>query len=385
MASTSEMAELIPFLNPKGQRPDIKALALQHILGMTGSADGLESIKKLALVTENGKENLFQTLVSYLVGLTTNSEQEIIAKDASLALINATADEDLAKLLLDLNFADSKPITVQLWARIKDPNCAVADPVCMILSNLTHIFNNSVRVFSDLTAEGITLNTIITIFCNESYNNKGANLHYLGPLISNLSQIEDARKQLLDHDNPVTISKLLAFTDYQTSHVRRGGIIGALRNCCFDSSSHEWLLSEDNGIDILPRLLLPLAGPTPSDMEPEEIEKLPVDLQYLDDDKRIEPDPDLRKMLIESIHQLCSTKAGREIIRLRNAYPILKELHKSETDIGLKLACENVVDILIKKEGCGEITVDNFHDVEVPSEMVPELNKMDEEYLKEES
>ena len=210
-------------------------------------------------------------------------------------------------------------------------------------------------------------------------------MHYLSPFISNLSQVADARKQLVDKDNPVIISKLLAFVEYKASHVRRGGVIGTLRNCCFDTSDHEWLLSEDNGIDLLPRLLLPLAGPTPADMDPEEVDKLPVDLQYLDDDKEIEKDPDLRKMLLEAIHQLCATRTGREIIRLRNAYPILKELHKIENDINVKLACENIVDILIKKEGSGEITVDNFHDVDVPPEVVPELQKMDEDYLKDEN
>ena len=197
------------------------------------------------------------------------------------------------------------------WNKVEDKESPVADQACMILSNLTHESKNCSRVYNELTGENVSLDKIITVFCNESYNNKGANLHYLSPFISNLSQVADARKQLVDKDNPVIISKLLAFVEYKASHVRRGGVIGTLRNCCFDTSDHEWLLSEDNGIDLLPRLLLPLAGPTPADMDPEEVDKLPVDLQYLDDDKEIEKDPDLRKMLLEAIHQLCATRTGR--------------------------------------------------------------------------
>ena len=34
-----------------------------------------------------------------------------------------------------------------------------------------------------------------------------------------------------------------------------------------------------NDIDLLPRLLLPLASPTPDTFEEDEIEKLPIDLQ----------------------------------------------------------------------------------------------------------
>lgn len=63
---------------------------------------------------------------------------------------------------------------------------------------------------------------------------------------------------------------------------------------------HEWLLSED--LDLLPRLLLPLAGPEPFD--DEDNEKLPIDLQYLSDDKERESDATLRLALIEALTQV---------------------------------------------------------------------------------
>ena len=66
-------------------------------------------------------------------------------------------------------------------------------------------------------------------------------------------------------------------------------------------ASHQWLLSED--VDLLPALLLPLAGP--EQFGEDETEQLPLDLQFLPDDKQREPDPDLRKMLIEAIMKVC--------------------------------------------------------------------------------
>lgn len=57
------------------------------------------------------------------------------------------------------------------------------------------------------------------------------------------------------------------------------------------------LLSKD--IDILSRLLLPLAGPEEFDLD--EMDKLPEDLQYLPPNKEREADPDVRTMLIETI------------------------------------------------------------------------------------
>lgn len=53
-------------------------------------------------------------------------------------------------------------------------------------------------------------------------------------------------------------------------------------------------------------------------------------------------------MLLEALTQLCATKEGREILRDKNVYVILREYHKWEKDRAVLLACENVVDILIK-------------------------------------
>ncbi len=178
------------------------------------------------------------------------------------------------------------------------------------------------------------------VFCQEGYNRKGAGLHYLGPLVSNLSQLTSVRAALMDRSGCV-IQRLLPFTGYPGSRGRRGGVVGAIRNCCFDEERHDWLLGSD--VDILPRLLLPLAGPTPDGADPEEVERLPLDLQYLDESKKVEEDPDLRRMLLEAITQLCATRSGRCAVRDAGSYAVLKELHAKEEDRAVKLACENLV------------------------------------------
>jgi len=140
-----------------------------------------------------------------------------------------------------------------------------------------------------------------------------------------------------------------------------------------DPKDHQWLLDESQ-VDILPRLLLPLAGPTPDTFDPDEIDQLPLDLQYLDDDKEVESDPDLKKMLLESLYQLCATRPCREYIRSKNAYLILRELHKAETDPAMKDTIEDVVQLLIKKEE--EINADNLiSDVEIPEDVAAKLKE----------
>lgn len=64
--------------------------------------------------------------------------------------------------------------------------------------------------------------------------------------------------------------------------------------------NHEKLLNPET--DVLPRLLLPLAGP--EEFDDEDNEKLPLDLQYLPSDKTRESDPSLRNMLLEILIQV---------------------------------------------------------------------------------
>lgn len=85
------------------------------------------------------------------------------------------------------------------------------------------------------------------------------------------------------------IQRVLPFTEYKGSVVRRGGAVGTIRNCTFDEKNHEWLLHD---LDILSHLLLPLAGP--EEFDEEDTDKLPDNLQYLPKDKEREEDPDIR-------------------------------------------------------------------------------------------
>lgn len=54
-------------------------------------------------------------------------------------------------------------------------------------------------VFLQVLQDGVGLPKLVEIFCNEGYN-KQAKLHYLGPLLSNLTQLPEARKELLSQD-----------------------------------------------------------------------------------------------------------------------------------------------------------------------------------------
>lgn len=98
-----------------------------------------------------------------------------------------------------------------------------------------------------------------------------------------------------------------------------------------------------------------------------------------------ESDPDIRKMLIDSLAQLCATRKAREYLRSNGTYEILRELHKWEnSDAGDKLcliACENVTDIIIRTED--EIGEENLKALDIPSELIEKFNKMDSNLIEQ--
>lgn len=107
-------------------------------------------------------------------------------------------------------------------------------------------------------------------------------------------------------------------------------------------------LLRENGINILPYLLLPLAGPEPFDED--DAEGMPDELQLLPDDKKREQDPHLRRILLEAIVLLGTTRPGREYMREKKVYPVLREMHKVDSDDQVQMTCERAVDILMRYE-----------------------------------
>ncbi|XP_044261319.1 protein HGH1 homolog isoform X2 [Tribolium madens] len=358
--------ELLQFVQI-GARLDLKSVALGHILGTPA---GIATLIDIPAV-----------LVSLITLL--NDNNATIAKDSALSLVNISADAKGAQKLLDLDTGVDCPplqnppsdISTTVIKFVFDPMSKIADFCCMILSNLSRV--NHEKVIDAIEKNERDFDDFIEIFTKNSYNKVGANLHYLGPLLSNLSQSNRVRKHILDR-NKCVIQKLLPFTEFKASLVRRGGVVGTLRNCTFDADFHEWLLSPH--VDILPRFLLPLAGN--EEFDEEDNDKLPLDLQYLPEDKTREEDPDIRCMLLEALTQLCSKRKNREFIREKNTYVILRELHKWEKDKKALLACENLVDILIRTEA--EIGEDDLKALEVPQDLREGFSKADEEFLKDE-
>jgi hypothetical protein len=249
----------------------------------------------------------------------------------------------------------------------------------MLLSVLSNISRSELLVDSIINAmleiDDTIFDKFVATFSKIDFNQQNQNLHYLAAVFSNFSQSSTLRNLVATSQNRL-LQRLLPFINHETSVIRRGGITGFLKNICFDSSLHEWLFSTE--VDVLPYILLPLAGP--EEFDDETNEKLPLELQFLESTKTREPDADIRAILLESLAQLCATRGGRNYLRDKCTYEILRELHKfevsAEGDMKSLRACENVVDILIRTED--EIGHDNLKVVEIPEDMREKIEKMDD-------
>ncbi|XP_063806475.1 protein HGH1 homolog isoform X2 [Pseudophryne corroboree] len=342
--------EFLSFLSPE-TRPDVKSKALDYVLGVSVTPPGRKSLCDLP--------GLLQTLLD----LTSDLSPPVV-QDSYRILVNMTSDPCTHLALLDI-----PTLLPTLISRLCDPQYIYADSVCTALCNLSREADTCRSVLSALKPSGF--NQILEMTCSPKYN-PAATLDYLGPLLCNLTQLAEGRDFILDRTRCV-VQRLLPYTHNQGSVVRRGGIVGTLRNCCFNHRDHAWLLGGE--VDLLPFLLLPLAGG--EEYTEEETEILLPDLQYLPEDKQRELDPDIRKMLIECLQLLCATPDGRRVLKDGGAYLILRSLDSWETQADVTRACQKVIQVLIGDEPAPGM--ENLLEVTVPPEVEEKLKLLDEE------
>ncbi|XP_052802188.1 protein HGH1 homolog [Mya arenaria] len=350
--------ELAPFLDPS-TKEDVKTVAVENVKGLTGTVEGK------TFLCESEK------LLSGIVSLT-NDKRTDIKEMVLKALINIAADENSSWTILNLKNYEKK---VCDWLEEGlNPKCKYADLTCKLVSNLTRYEKCADYVGKLVLKEKSTIgiDKIVLALCNIMHNDN-ADLHYLGAILSNLSQSREVRKHIMDKEQCI-IQRLLPFTEFRQSEIRRAGIVGTLKNCCFDTEYHDWLLGDQ--VDILPRLLLPLAGP--DEFDDDDMERLPDDLQYLPEDKEREPIAPIRKMLCEALLQLCATRAGKKYIKDKNTYVIMREYFKWEREMDPvnEIAAMNVIDMMIGDEPTEEFG-ENLKDVDIPEDVLKRFHEDD--------
>lgn len=234
---------------------------------------------------------------------------------------------------------------------------ASANEVAMLLANLAKsdslekLITLKRSVPKPMSESANAIDQLMDCFVKgaEGKTNKYADFDYLSYFFADISKHEKGRHYFVtrqEYDNVVPITKLTVFTEHK-SHIRRKGVAATLKNVAFEISSHPMLISELEA-NLLPYILLPIAGP--EEFDEEESAAMLTDLQLLPPDKTREPDMEILVTHLETLLLLTTTREGRDIMRQVKVYPIIRECHLHVDDEHVREACDRLVQVLLRDE-----------------------------------
>jgi len=321
--------ELIPFLRHEEEL--IRLNSSNMVAGLSADKDGMDLVIKDHRVIE-------------AVLQLTKDEHPTIANHAYSTLINCSVNETFS-----LQLISKYDIVPTFVSHVLDKQSTLSDKACMLLSNVSRTPGAASTLVNCM--EKINENWIdelLTVFNTVKYNTKDCKLDYLASFFANLMQLAKVRKLILNEKKDY-MKKLVTFIKEGNSSIRRGGVASIIKNSCFQFEHHEWLMCGE--VDLLTHLLLPLCGG--EEYNDDEMDKMPIDLQYLDNDKIRERDPDIRKLLVECVLMLCAEKKGREMMRSMNIHLIIDNLVKFEASHGnpdVHKSAEDLCQLLVSVE-----------------------------------
>ncbi len=196
---------------------------------------------------------------------------------------------------------------------------------------------------------------------------------HFSAVLMNSTQVQQGRRFVMriHHEDNVSKGKSILeriSPELRSSNpIRRRGIAGTMKNCCFEKNAAWWLINE---VQLIPKLLYPLTGPEEFDLD--EKRGMEPDLWLEGPDKVREPDKVTRLLLVEGILLLCASgRRSRESIRLEKTYAVLKMMDLSEGSEDVSERINECVQFLRRDEqGTEEGSSDRFVTESVGNKML---------------
>lgn len=221
MASSETEAalkEMIPFL--KWHSPyNYKKEILENMLGTTGTSEGMACLSKNVelmnslswLVIEDRSLDIQEKALKILVNLSTIH----LAKEVSELIMRSELLEVVLKFMLNKKFPSAN-------------YCA------MLLANLTLENSRCETVYKMISKNNnLSVESLLDVFCDVKYN-EACDLEHVGSLLANLTLLKEARDQFLEQEK-MLIKKILPFTQFMESSVRRYSAAAIIKNCLFET------------------------------------------------------------------------------------------------------------------------------------------------------
>ncbi|KAJ0724871.1 putative protein HGH1, armadillo-like helical, protein Hgh1 [Helianthus annuus] len=321
----NEMEELINFLSSPS--PQVKKAAVDIVRGLTGSEDGLQS---LATYSKTVLPSLSRLL----------AENKEVSEPAAEALVNLSQNSDLAANMIEMGLIK---ITMDVLYK---QGCEIVGPLVMLLVNLTQLDAGveSLLQVGDEKVQGLYVMKLVRSFCTSSSEKEDDPFGHVGSILVNVSKTKAGRTLLLDPKRGLLKQIIRQFDS--TSLLRKQGVSGTIRNCCFEADNqlqNLLLISEF----LWPALLLPVAGNKV--YNEQDTSKMPLELgSALSIEREPVTDPEIRTQALEAIYLIVLQGAGRRAFWSVNGPRILQIGYEEEEDPKVMRAYEQIGSLLVE-------------------------------------
>ncbi|PJF17387.1 hypothetical protein PSACC_02854 [Paramicrosporidium saccamoebae] len=311
--------EIYEYLNDS--KADVRRMAVELLAGL--SVDQPDALVILNSDPAKYVSRLFSKL----------SDQPVIAALAWDALTNFASDKEVALYLLDKHLE-------RILACVRSRELVFSEAATKLLSNLTKYADTRPALATPLLAD------LIHIYLAGIRHNPNCDYAFLASCFADLTNIRECRIFFLED-----LSRLNSILQdlHSKSVIRRGGVASIIRNCLFETDYHAAILEKEIEDDFIITTLAGRLLDSRSKLDGEERDKLPVELQLLD---KLEAESDIavRSIVVECLIILGTTREGRDTIRAKEIYPILREWHILEENYDMKELIEKLVELLIRDE-----------------------------------
>ncbi|KAJ7567509.1 hypothetical protein O6H91_02G151000 [Diphasiastrum complanatum] len=339
-AMASEMDELVLFLSAPS--PNVKKAAVEIVQGLTGTEDGIKSLASKSAM-----------LIPPLLGLV--GEKQEVSQLAAGCLVNLSQDTKIAEQLIAAGAIEK---VMELLGKVDQGFNRL---LVMLLVNLSQLEIGATRLLqveSEGKFEGVYVTRLVRFFTRRSDTDEGVDEYeHVAAVLVNITRLEPGRRLLLDSKKGL-LRVLLRQIDSK-SLVRRKGVVGTVRNCCFEAERN--LLSLLSCSQFLwTALLLPLAGKRVYDKD--ETSKMPPELANpLGYEREPEVDPQVRIEALDALYLLVMQEGGRRALWAVNGPKILQTGYEDEEDVQVMDAYERLGSLLIGESGTqSEQSVENM-------------------------
>ncbi|KMT07083.1 hypothetical protein BVRB_6g154100 [Beta vulgaris subsp. vulgaris] len=324
----TELEELLDFLSSPS--PPLKRAAVDIVRGLTGSVDGMQSLAEYSKVV--------LAKLSDLLG-----DPKEVSEPAAESLVNLSQNFDLAEQMI------STGMVKKAMDLLYKPEYAVRHLLVMLLVNLTQLDAGiaSLLQVEDEKMQGLYVMKLVRSFCRSPDENQGDPFEHVGSILVNISKKEAGRKILLDPKRGLLKQIIMQFDS--TSPVRKKGVSGTIRNCCFEAENQlaNLLLTSEF---LWPALVLPVAGNKLYSQQ--DTSKMPRELgNALSIEREPVTDSEIRVQTLEAIYLIVLQEAGRRAFWSINGPRILQVGYEDEEDPKVMEAYERVGSLLVETSG----------------------------------